>query len=55
MIERSDTCVVPAAGVVLEAVVATEIASAILEEFQSNQMEQLIESMTQYREYVRNF
>lgn len=55
MIERSDTCVVPAAGVVLEAVVATEVVTAILEEFQSNQMTQLIEQMKQYREYVRGF
>lgn len=55
MIERSDTCVVPAAGVVLEAVVATEVASALLEEFQSNQMKQLIEQVNQYREYVRGF
>lgn len=55
MIERSDTCVVPAAGVVLEAVVATEVASALLEEFQSNQMSQLIEQVNQYREYVRGF
>ena len=53
MIERSDTCVVPAAGIVLEAVVATEIAAAILEEFQSNQMSQLIDSVNSYREYVR--
>ena len=55
MIERSDTCVVPAAGVVLEAVVATEVASALLGEFQSNQMNQLIEQVNQYREYVRGF
>lgn len=55
MIERSDTCVVPAAGVVLEAVVATEVASTLLEEFQSNQMNQLIEQVNQYREYVRGF
>jgi chorismate synthase len=55
MIERSDTCVVPAAGIVLEAVVATEIASAILEEFQSNQMNQLIDSINSYREYVRSY
>lgn len=53
MIERSDTCVVPAAGVVLEAVVAIEVLSAILDEFQSNQMSQLIDSMSAYREYVR--
>ena len=55
MIERSDTCVVPAAGVVLEAVVATEVARTLLEEFQSNQMSQLIEQVNQYREYVRRF
>lgn len=53
MIERSDTCVVPAAGVVLEAVVAIEVANALLEEFQSNQMNQFIEAIKAYREYVR--
>ncbi|MCI2815408.1 chorismate synthase [Staphylococcus lugdunensis] len=41
-IERSDSCAVPAASVVCEHVVAFEIAKAILEEFQSNHMEQLV-------------
>ena len=55
MIERSDSCVVPAAGVVLEAVLAFELAKEILEEFQSNQMSTLIESVQRHRQAVREF
>ena len=55
MIERSDSCVVPAAGVVLEAVLAFELAKEILEEFQSNQMSILIESVQRHRQVVRDF
>ncbi|MBR9425488.1 chorismate synthase, partial [Staphylococcus aureus] len=40
-IERSDSCAVPAASIVCEHVVAFEIAKALLEEFQSNHIEQL--------------
>ena len=40
-IERSDSSAVPAASVVVENVVAFEIAKALLEEFQSNHIEQL--------------
>ena len=55
MIERSDSCVVPAAGVVLESVLAFELAKEILEEFQSNQMSTLIESVQRHRQVVRDF
>ncbi|RBA05155.1 chorismate synthase [Staphylococcus arlettae] len=40
-IERSDSSAVPAASVVVENVVAFEVAKALLEEFQSNHIEQL--------------
>ncbi|EJO9598131.1 TPA: chorismate synthase [Staphylococcus aureus] len=40
-IERSDSCAVPAASIVCEHVVAFEVAKALLEEFQSNHIEQL--------------
>ncbi|WP_251520842.1 MULTISPECIES: chorismate synthase [Staphylococcus] len=49
-IERSDSCAVPAASVVAENVVAFEIARAVLEEFQSNHMEQLSAQVEQQRQ-----
>ena len=42
-VERSDTCAVPAAVVVLENVVATALAEAILDQFDDSQMDRLIE------------
>ena len=55
MIERSDSCVVPAAGVVLESVLAYELAKEILEEFQSNQMSILVENVQEYRQAMERF
>ncbi len=55
MIERSDSCVVPAAGVVLESVLAFELAKEILEEFESNQMSVLVEAVRRHREAMREF
>lgn len=54
-IERSDSCAVPAASVVAEAVVAWEIASAILEQFGQDQMEVIIKHVNEMREYARKF
>lgn len=54
-IERSDSCAVPAASVVMEHVVAFELAKAITEEFQSNQFPELKKAMDTYREELRNF
>ncbi len=54
-IERSDSCAVPAASVVAEHVVAWEIANAILEQFHSDQMPQLINSINQHRAYTKEF
>ncbi|GAA6827093.1 chorismate synthase [Helicobacter pylori] len=48
-IERSDSSAVPAASVVVENVVAFEIAKALLEEFQSNHIEQLQEQIKERR------
>ncbi len=49
-IERSDSCAVPAASIVCEHVVAFEIAKALLEEFQSNQIEQLQQQIADRRQ-----
>lgn len=54
-IERSDPCAVPAASVVAEHVIATEMAKAIMDEFRSDTMEGLKEEITKYRQYVKEF
>ena len=54
-IERSDACAVPAAAVVAEHVVAWELANAIIEQFYSDRMDTLIDSVNQQRKYAREF
>ncbi|MBS4173275.1 chorismate synthase [Bacillus sp. FJAT-49736] len=54
-IERSDSCAVPAASVVAEAVVAWEIAVAITEQFSSDRMDHLQKLVEEHREYARKF
>ncbi|HCU8690586.1 TPA: chorismate synthase [Staphylococcus aureus] len=49
-IERSDSCAVPAASIVCEHVVAFEIAKTLLEEFQSNHIEQLQQQIADRRQ-----
>ncbi|MHA6259641.1 chorismate synthase [Sporosarcina sp. CAU 1771] len=54
-IERSDPCAVPAASVVAEHVIATEMAKAIMEEFRSDTMDGLKKEISEYRQYVKEF
>lgn len=54
-VERSDPTALPAAGVVMESVVATTIAMEILEKFSSDNMEELKAAVASHRDYVRNF
>lgn len=54
-VERSDSCAVPAAAVVAEAVVAWELAAAIVDQFPSDRYEQLAEYIRSYREEVKEF
>src|SRR5699024_5519006 len=54
-IERSDACAVPAPSVVMEHVVAFELAKAITEQFSSDQFPQLKKAMDYYREEIRCF
>ena len=54
-IERSDPCAVPAASVVAEHVIATEMAKAIMEEFRSDTMDGLKKDIEEYRRYVKEF
>ena len=53
-IERSDTTAVPAASVVAEAVVALELAQAVLEKFPHDSYGELIHSVASHREYSKN-
>ena len=54
-VERSDPTALPAAGVVMEAVVVTVLATEILEKFSSDNLDELKEAVQQYRDYVKGF
>ncbi|WP_227395887.1 chorismate synthase [Jeotgalibacillus aurantiacus] len=54
-IERSDSCAVPAAAVVAEAVVAWEVAKALCEQFESDRFDRLKASIDEYRSYTKEF
>lgn len=54
-VERSDSTAVPAASVVCEAVVATEIAQAVLEKFDSDSFDQMKADLQAYRLYTKKF
>ncbi len=54
-IERSDSCAVPAASVVAEAVVAWELASAIVEQFHSDRFDQLLDNVGKTATRIKEF
>lgn len=54
-VERSDPTALPAAGVVMEAVVATVIANEILDKFSSDNLEELKAAVAAHRAYLKNF
>ena len=54
-IERSDPCAVPAASVVAEHVIATELAKAIMEEFRSDTIDGIKKEIEAHRRYVKEF
>ena len=54
-VERSDPTALPAAGVVMEAVVATVLATEVLEKFSSDNLEELKEAVFKHREFTKNF
>lgn len=49
-VERSDTCAVPAAGVIMENVVAWEVAKAFMEKFGGDSLEEI---RTNYENYLK--
>lgn len=54
-IERSDSCAVPAAGVVAESVVAWELANALVEQFGQDRMELIRQNIAAHEKYAREF
>ncbi len=54
-VERSDICTVPAAGVVGEAVIAYEMANALIEKFGGDTLDEMKRNFDAYQEYVRSF
>ncbi|PEJ97557.1 chorismate synthase [Bacillus wiedmannii] len=54
-IERSDSCAVPAAGVVAESVVAWELAHALVEQFGKDRMDLIQQNITQHNKYAKEF
>ncbi len=54
-VERSDACAVPAASVVLESVVAWEVAKAFLEKFGGDSMEEITANYENYKRQLENY
>ena len=54
-VERSDPTALPAAGVVMESVVATVLATEVLEKFSSDNLEELKDAVARHRDFVKNF
>ena len=54
-VERSDPTALPAAGVVMEAVIATVLATEVLEKFSSDNLEELKEAVAKHREFTKKF
>ncbi|EOW9527390.1 chorismate synthase [Bacillus cytotoxicus] len=54
-IERSDSCAVPTASVVAEAVVAWELADALVEQFGKDRMELIAQNIMQHHKYAKEF
>ncbi|MDP9697144.1 chorismate synthase [Paenibacillus polysaccharolyticus] len=54
-VERSDACAVPAASVVMEHIVAWEIAKAFLEKFGGDSMEEIRANVASYQAQLENY
>jgi chorismate synthase len=53
--ERSDVCVVPAAGVAAEAMVALTVARSLLEKFGGDSLTELYRNYTGYCQQIKSF
>ena len=54
-VQRSDICTVPAAGVVGEAVIAFEMANAMIEKFGGDSLDEMKRNFEAYQAYVKEF
>lgn len=54
-VERSDACAVPAASVVMEHVVAWEVAKAFLEKFGGDSMEEIERNVQNYKKQLESY
>lgn len=54
-VQRSDTCAVPAAGIVGEAMVAMEVANAMIEKFGGDSVKEMRRNYLGYIEQIRRF
>jgi chorismate synthase len=54
-VERSDTCAVPAAGVIAEAAVLFVLAGAFLEKFGGDSLAEIRRNYEAYMAHVRSF
>jgi chorismate synthase len=52
-VERSDVCVIPAAGVVAEAMLALVLADALCEKFGSDSVDDICAAVERYRQRLR--
>jgi chorismate synthase len=55
VVERSDVCAVPAAGIVGEAMVAIVLAQAFLEKFGGDSLEEIRRNYNQYQDSLKNW
>ena len=55
VVERSDVCAVPAAGVVGEAMLAIELCRAFLEKFGGDSLEEIRRNYLSYQDYLRRW
>ena len=53
-VERSDACIVPAAGVIAEAMVAWVLACSAIDKFGGDTLEEIRGRVREYRDYVNN-
>lgn len=54
-VERSDTCAVPAAGVIMENVIAWEVANAFLDKFGGDSIEEIRANLANFLKQVENY
>lgn len=54
-VERSDACAVPAASMVLEHVVAWEVAAAFLEKFGGDSIEEIERNVQNYKKQLESY